>query len=107
MGRDHLEVAGGRAVVGRDSGVHAGDRPYQSSSSFDQMAALFKKRFDRVLTSEQAAELTYDAILMVWKQLDRLPTADVSETTTTGRINFIQGGAWLLLPETTWRGRQG
>ncbi len=60
---------------------------------FDQLALLFKKRFDRVLTSEQAAELSYDAIVMVWKQLDRLPTADVSETTTLAVISFIQGGA--------------
>ncbi len=43
--------------------------------TFDQLAALFNKRFDRTLTHDETAGLTYDAIAMVWKQLDRLPPA--------------------------------
>ncbi|HEY2300943.1 MAG TPA: hypothetical protein VGH66_03580 [Acidimicrobiales bacterium] len=72
--------------------------------SFSQLAALFNKRFDRVLTKEQDAGLTYDALVMVWKQLDLLPTADVSETTTLAVINFIKGGGGMYMDKQPGQG---
>jgi hypothetical protein len=72
--------------------------------TFEQLAAMFNRRFDRVLTAEHGAGLTYDALAMVWKQLDRLPAADVSETTTLAVISFIQGSGGMYMDKQPGQG---